>query len=57
MKITSRFREPSTYGALGGFLALLSVNLNDEIMTQIAQVGACLFFFLGILLKEKGRYY
>jgi hypothetical protein len=57
MKITSRFREPSTYAALGGFLALLSVNLNDEIMTQIAQVGAYLFFFLGILLKEKGRYY
>jgi hypothetical protein len=57
MEITSRFREPSTYAALGGFLALFSINLNDEIMVQIAQVGAGLFFLLGILLKEKGRYY
>ncbi len=57
MGITSRFREPSTYVALGGFLVLFSVNLNDEIMAQIAQLGASLFFLLGILLKEKGRYY
>ncbi len=57
MEIIDRFREPSTYAALGGFLAMLAVNLDDGIVAQIAQAGACLSFFLGTLLKEKGRYY
>lgn len=57
MEIINRFREPSTYTALGGFLILFSVNLNDEITAQISQIGAGLSFLLGTLLKEKGRYY
>jgi hypothetical protein len=57
MQIINRFREPSTYAAVGGFLTLVGVNINDEIMTQVSQVGAGLSFLLGTLLKEKGRYF
>ena len=50
--ILGRLREPSSYSAIGGMMALFGLNIGEEIMQQIVQVGAGISFFIGYFMKE-----
>jgi hypothetical protein len=50
--IIGRFKEPSSYSAIGGMLALFGLNIGEEVMQQIVQVGAGISFFISYFMKE-----
>tara|TARA_R110000787_G_scaffold247897_1_gene353413 strand:+ start:57 stop:218 length:162 start_codon:yes stop_codon:yes gene_type:complete len=48
--ITSRFKEPSSYAALGGVVVGVGVLITQPIVIMVGIVGGA----VGFLLKEKG---
>jgi hypothetical protein len=53
--IISRFREPSSYAALTGVLALVGINVDPGLMQQISTALAAIAGIVGFFLKEKGE--
>ncbi len=51
--IISRFKEPSSYAALTGVLALVGINVDPGLMQQISTAAAALAGVAGFFLKEK----
>ena len=51
--IISRFKEPSSYAALTGVLALVGVNIDPGLMQQISTALAALAGIAGFFLKEQ----
>ena len=54
--ILSRFKEPSSYAALTGVLALVGINVDPGLMQQISTAAAALAGIAGFFLKEKASY-
>ena len=51
--IISRFKEPSSYAALTGVLALVGINVDPGLMQQISTALAAIAGIAGCFLKEK----
>ena len=51
--ILSRFKEPSSYAALTGVLALVGINVEPGLMQQISTAAAALAGIAGFFLKEQ----
>tara|TARA_Y100000817_G_scaffold65790_1_gene49716 strand:- start:6018 stop:6197 length:180 start_codon:yes stop_codon:yes gene_type:complete len=52
--LIKRFREPSSYAALTGVLALIGVNVDPSLMQDITTGLAALAGIAGFFLSEKG---
>lgn len=53
--IIARFKEPSSYAALTGVLALVGINIDPGLMQQISTALAAIAGIVGFFLKEKGE--
>ena len=53
--IISRFKEPSSYAARTGVLALVGINVDTCLMQQISTALAAIAGIAGFFLKEKGE--
>ena len=53
--IISRFKEPSSYAALTGVLALVGIYVDPGLMQQISTALAAIAGIAGFFLKEKGE--
>jgi len=51
--ILTRFKEPSSYAALTGVLALVGINVDPGLMQQISTALAALAGIAGFFLKEQ----
>lgn len=51
--ILARFKEPSSYAALTGVLALVGINVDPGLMQQISTALAAIAGIAGFFLKEK----
>ena len=53
--IISRFKEPSSYAALTGVLALVGINVDPGLMQQISTALAALAGVAGFFLGERAE--
>lgn len=52
-KIIDRFQEPSSYAALAAVLALIGVQVPDELWGYAVQALSGLFGVIGFFMREK----
>ncbi len=52
-KIIDRFKEPSSYAALAAVLALVGVQIPDELWGYAVQALSGLFGVIGFFMREK----
>ena len=51
-RLVDRFKEPSSWTAIGGALALIGVNVPTPVIQAISFIGSGAALLLGFLLKE-----
>jgi hypothetical protein len=50
--VLDRFKEPSTYIGLGGYLLAAHIQVDPDMMAQLSALGVAAASTLGIVLKE-----
>lgn len=54
-KFVNRFKEPSSWTALGGAASMIGVTIPPGILQGVSFIGAGIAFLLGFFLQEKPK--